>query len=246
MQPPQGQPPQQHYPPQTPSVAPNPAQTAGIVLLVCAVVMAIGMFTNGWATAREGRDSVNAGLFDIEGCGGGHCQSLGWERGAKRLDIPSDVNTFRNLGMLGGFAALGVIIAAGVMALGRNTAKIPLKAFEIPMGIAGFCLTTFAFRLAMADHDVNFGPSYSAFLTIGALIVAGVVLHHKLKPMIALAQAATVHPTMGQPQQPMQQQPMQQQPMQQQNASTCSTCGNALQFAEQYQRWYCGSCQQYI
>ncbi len=50
------------------------------------------------------------------------------------------------------------------------------------MGIAAFCLTTFAFRLAMADHDVNFGPSYSVFLTIGALIGGGFVLQQMLLP----------------------------------------------------------------
>ncbi len=60
-------------------------------------------------------------------------------------------------------------------------------------------------------------------------------------------------PMMQQPQQPMMQQPqqpmMQQQPMQPQGAPQqypCPRCQAPLQWAAQYQRWFCARCQQYV
>lgn len=159
-------------------------------MLVCAGVMALGMVTGSWGTAREGRGSISAGLLDIEGCGRGHCETLGWDKGSEILDIPSDVNTLRMLGLLAGLLALGGMIAAGVLAIEQKLAKIPVKPIQIGLGIASFCLTYFAFSLAMADRDVDFGPGYSAFLAIGALIVGSYVLQKQLNPLVEQAKSA--------------------------------------------------------
>jgi hypothetical protein len=53
----------------------------------------------------------------------------------------------------------------------------------------------------------------------------------------------------GQPQQQYAQQPQQQQPQQQaqqQAQYPCQQCRNILQWVAEHQRWYCGTCRQYI
>ena len=234
--PPQGYPQQPVQGPPMAAQPPNPAQTAGIILCVCALALLIGLFTKGWASASEGREEVNAGLLGFEGCRGGECRSVDWELAEKGLDIPSDVGMFRILGLLCGLAALGGIAAAGGMALARKTAKIPIKPIQGAMGAASFTLTYFAIRLAMSDKDVDFGPSYSVFLAIGGLVAAGIVMQTMLRPLVQQAQAAA-------PQLPVAQAVAGAAP---QAAGPCPRCGGQLQFVAQYQRWYCTACQQYV
>lgn len=222
--------------PTGPAAPANPAQTSGIILLVCALAILIGLFTKGWGTASEGREDVNAGLLGIEGCRGGQCQSIEWDLAEKALDIPSDVGMFRILGLLAGLAAIGGIAAAGGMALSRKTGQIPLKPIQGVMGAASFTLTYFAIRLSMSDKDVNFGPGFSVFLAIGGLIAAGIVMQTMLRPLIQQAKAAA-------PGLPAAQAVGGAAP---QAAGPCPKCGGQLQFVAQYQRWYCTACQQYV
>jgi hypothetical protein len=231
---PTGQPPAQGA-----AAAPNPAQTAGIILCVCALALLIGLFTKGWATASEGRDTIGAGLLGFEGCGGGQCMSVEWDKAEKMLDIPSDVGAFRILGLLCGLAALGGIAAAGIMALTRKTGQIPVKAIQGVMGAASFTLTYFAFRLAMSDDDVQFGPGYSAFLAIGGLLAAGIVMQVMLRPLVQQAKAAA-------PALPAAQAVAGAGPAPTAAPGPCPKCGGQLQFVAQYQRWYCTACQQYV
>lgn len=156
----------------------------GIVLAVCAGLLAITLFTHGWASASEGRDSAHAGLLDIEGCGRrGTCQTLDWDKAVKRLDLPSEINVLRILGLLGGLAAVGMMGFASAQALTRKPNKIPFKATEIVLSIAATALTLFVVRLMLADKDVSFGPSWGAALGIGSMIAASVVLRLKLRPL---------------------------------------------------------------
>jgi hypothetical protein len=234
---PTGQPPGQPPAQGAAAAPPNPAQTAGIILCVCALAILIALFTKGWATASEGRSEIGAGLLGFEGCGGGQCESVDWDKGEKMLDIPSDVGMFRILGLLCGLAAVGGIAAAGVMALMRNTGKIPLKPIQGVMGAASFTLTYFAIRLSMSDDDVNFGPGFSVFLGIGGLIAAGIVMQTMLRPLIQQAKAAA-------PALPMAQAVGGAGPGA--APGPCPKCGGQLQFVAQYQRWYCTACQQYV
>jgi hypothetical protein len=232
---PTGQPP--GPPAQGAAAPPNPAQTTGIILLVCALAILIALFTKGWATASEGRFEIGAGLLGIEGCGGGHCESLEWDKAEKQLDIPSDVGIFRILGLLCGLGAVGGIAAAGGLCLARNAGKIPLKPIQGIMGAASFTLTFFAFRLAMSDKDVNFGPGFSAFLGIGGLVAAGIVMQTMLRPLVQQAKAAA-------PALPVAQAIGGAAPGA--APGPCPKCGGQLQFVAQYQRWYCTACQQYV
>lgn len=229
--------PQQPAPTQQPPQ--NPGQNPAIALFICAVAMGIGMFTNSWATAHEGRHSIGAGLFHIEGCrSDGGCESLDWARASDRLDIPSDVDTFRTLGIVSGFAALAALVVIGGMLMGPNLHKIPLIPLQIPMGLGAGCLTYFAFRLAMSDRDVSFGPGYSAFLTIGALLIAGTVVKQWVKPIVEEARAAAARPTAMYPPPPPPPPPATHQ--------LCPRCRVGAQWVPQYQRWYCNSCQGYL
>ena len=227
----------------------DPAKMPAIVILVCAFLLLIAMVTSGWASASEGRIDIGAGLFGFEGCSGDRCESMDWDDGAKRLDIGGDVSTFRILGLICGFLAIGGMGAAGGMALSGNLHKIPVKPIQGVMGAAAGTLTYFAMRLWMSDDDVNFGPSWGAFVGIGGLIGAGVMLKQKLSPLVAMAQGAmpqvpTATAGWQQGQQPGQH--IEQQQAAPQQAYPCQTCQQPLQYVQQYQRYYCGSCQKYV
>lgn len=210
----------------------NPAQKAGIALAVCAVLLLVAIVTKGWATASEGNDEVNAGLFSMEGCGRGRCESIGWGKAAERLDIPGDVKAFRIIGILGGFAALGALGLAAGMALAGNAHRIPRGLVHAALGVAGFGLAFYATRLWMADEDVNFGPSWGAFVGLGALIAAEVVI----KTMLPRGAAPAVAAQAGYPAPP----PPQAAPQ------LCPRCGQPIEFVAQYQRWFCRNENQYL
>lgn len=146
---------------------------------------------------------------------------------------------FRILGLLCGLAAVGGIAAAGIMALMRNTAKIPLKPIQGVMGAASFTLTYFAIRLAMSDKDVDFGPGFSVFLGIGGLIAAGIVMQTMLRPLIQQAKGAAPGLPMAVAQGGAGAAPGA-------APGPCPRCGGQVQYVAQYQRWYCTACQQYV
>ena len=226
----------------------NPAQTPGILLLVCAALLAVGLFTKGWATASEGRETIAGGLFGFEGCrGSGKCSTASWDEAAKALDLTSDVETFRIIGMIAGFFALAGLLVTATLTLAGNVGKVPLKPVVIVLSLAAGSLTYFTIRFAMSDRDVDFGPSYSAFLAIGGLVAAGLIMRLKLRPLVEQARAGGPRSQGAPPQhaqQPPQQQPPQHQPPQQ--THPCHQCGGPAHFVAEHQRWYCPSCQQYV
>jgi hypothetical protein len=243
--------------PQGPAPAaqpPNPAQTAGIILGVCALALLVALFTKGWAGASEGRLDIGAGLLGIEGCSEGRCESVDWDKGADRLDIPGDVKTMRMIGLLAGLAAAGVLGAAAGMCLTRSPQKIPVGMFVTVLAAASGTLTWFAVRLWMSDDDVNFGPAWGAFVGIGSLIAGSVVLRTMVKPMQTRVASAMGHAGAGAPMQAYQQpgQPYQQpaqpyqQPMQQAQPVMCPHGHGPAEFVAQYQRYFCRTCNQYL
>lgn len=247
-----------------PPAAPNPAQTAGIILCVCALAIAIGTFTHGWLSASKGDESVGIGLWSAKECEDGNCRSRSW--GDMGSFVPGDVKIFGPLGFIAGLAAVGALGFAGAMALSRNTAKIPHKALLPVLGVASFAQTFFLVR-CMTDDKLSRGLSisYSGILAIGGLIGAGIVFKQMLVPQInaakgmmpAAAPMAYGQPPMGQP--PMGQPPMgqpmaapPQQPMAaapaagQPQVMTCPRCQGQAQFVAQYNRYFCNACQQYV
>jgi hypothetical protein len=229
--------------PQGPAPAaqpPNPAQTAGIVAGVCAVLLLVALVTKGWASGSEGDDTVNVGLLGFEGCSHGRCESIGWEI-AERLDIPGDVKTFKTLGLITGFAAVGILGFCAAMCLMRQQYKIPVKPFQFGLAAASACLTWFAVRLAMSDKDINFGPSWGAFVGIGAIVAGGFVLQQMIKPLVGTAPP-------GQHVQPLPQAYAQQMPPQQMAPQPvmCPHGHGPAEFVAQYQRYFCRTCNQYI
>lgn len=250
-QPPQGygQPPQ-GYPPQGgPPAAANPAQTAGIILLVCAAAIAIGTFTKSWMSASEGDESIGVGLWGVKVCEDDEgCQSISWGDAGDRT--PGDIKIFGPFGFLAGLAAAGAAAAAGGMALSRNTGKIPNKVILGIFGAASFAQTFFLVRLMTEDKlSRGMSISYSGILSIGGLIAAGIVFKQMLAPQINAAKgllpAATAMgggyaPPMGAP--PMGGQP----PVAAAATMTCPRCQGQATFVAQYNRHFCNACQQYV
>ncbi len=248
-----------------PSPPSNPFVQTGVILLICAALLSLGLFTKSWATATEGRDSIGAGLFSFEGCNRGRCETLTWEFAERRLDIPSIVNTLRIPGMFLGILAAAGMAIAGILALRGEAQKIPVAPIAAVTGGAAVLLTFFATQLALADKDVNFGPDYSAVFGIGAALAGSTVIQKKLKPLLAAhgvvlpLQTPTPqqyqHQQYQQQQQQYQYQQQQQQYQQQQQqyqqqhqqhagaVPACQRCGQAQHYWAEQQRYYCTSCR---
>ncbi len=165
--------------------AANPAQTVGILLAVCALALAIGMFTRSWGTASEGRAEIAIGLVGIEGCHGGDCRALEWSRAGRTLDLPGDVTGLRIPALLLAIAALGAVGTAAGLALSGRVRSIPVKPLVGVIATAAGLLTLWTLRLATSDRDVDIGPGFSAFLAVGALVAASALLRTKVRALAA-------------------------------------------------------------
>lgn len=170
----------------------NKAQAPGIVMLVCAALLAVGLFTPGWGGLSKNGGELNVGMFGAEGCRRGECRSADWEQTTKMLKLPGDASVFRTLGLVTGILALIATIIVGVMAIANKTSSIPLLAVQPILGAAAFCLTYFAIRLSSTGRaDLN--PGYSAFLAIGGLLAVGVIMQTWMRPLIAEAKPSTAY-----------------------------------------------------
>jgi len=236
---------QPQYPGQPAAASPsNPAQLAGIISAVCAVLLLVALFTKGWAHASEGHLSIHAGILGFEGCGEGHCESEGWDKAARQLNIPSDVSGVRILGLLAGLAAVGALATIAGLCLTRNPQKVPVGPLQFVLALASASLTWFAVRLAMSDEDVNFGPSWGAFVGIGAIVVGGIVLRTIVKPL-ARAGAQPVAGAMPYGQQQPQAMGYPPPPVAA-PAGVCPRCNGPIEYVAQYQRYFCRRCNQYV
>jgi len=246
--------------PMGPPSAPNPAQAAGIIMIVCAVAIAIGTFTKSWVgkSVSFGDESmeVGLGLLGMKQCSSGKCESAGWgddDRG----EIPGDIKAMGYLGFIAGLASIGACAAAGGLALSRNTHKIPHKVLLGILGAGSFSMVYFLVRIKMDDKvGGRLDISYSGIAAIGGLIAAGIVMKQMLVPLINRAKGihpaalpmAYAQPMMGQPMQgqPMMGQPMAQAPMAAAATVTCPRCQGQATFVAQYNRHFCNACQQYV
>lgn len=171
-----------------PAIPQDPARLPGILLAVCAGLLLLAMVTKGWASATEGNASIGAGYFGFVADLGERSETMSWSEGADRLDIVSDAKTFRVLALGGGFFAVAAFGFAAAMCLVRTPGKVPVKLIQVLLGPSAFFVTWFAVRLWMSDRDVNFGPSWGAFLGIGAIVAGGGVLR-RMVPKAAAAMA---------------------------------------------------------
>lgn len=240
----------------------NPAQLGGILLLVCAGLILIGTVTRGWFTMSRGNNSSSVGLIGYKFCYDGECKGKIFEPDMSK-GADADVTAARYLAFLGGLGAVVVAGLGGAMALGRKPDKVPLLAIYIVCGIAAFFGLYFIGRaLSEVRGSGGPGPGWSfcvAFIGhIGAAVIAGVMIRPH-----ARRTAPGFHP--GYPQQGYAPQPQGYAPQpqgsappqpgyappqapQQQAAPSCPRCvaQGQVTYAAQYQRYFCGRCQQYV
>jgi hypothetical protein len=209
-------------------------QTAGILLLVAAGAIVVGIVTKGFVSVsvRDSKITGHIGLLGGEVCGmgggyggdsyGGDCQSVPvWD------NADTDVEIARLAAMIGGFAAAGCAAIAGLLAFQRK--QLPPMLLHGAVGVATSGAVYLLIKL-ITDSDipgVENSPSYSGFVLIGGLIMASVVAKSMLGgvPITSGAPAPTPYAAATAP---------------------CTRCGRPAQFVTQYQRWYCPSCQQYL
>jgi hypothetical protein len=156
-------------------------QKIAFALFGAALITLIGLVTKSWFTVRDG----HIGLTGIEACRGAQCMTISWGDIPR---IPQDVVIFAWLGLLGGLAAVGVGCAMGGMLLAGKAARIPVKAFNLVLGVAAFSTTMFLMRLYSDDpRHVSFG--FSGFVAIGGLVAIGALTKQGVMPRIAAAAA---------------------------------------------------------
>jgi hypothetical protein len=170
------------YPPPWPG-APAPAPMPGaapavdgqtrsiaIGLFLAAALVLIGVVTPSWFTER----GAGAGLTGLSGGG----RSISW---GEVPGVPKDIIAFAYLGLLSGIAAIVVTGVMGGMLLAGKARTIPLRAFNIVLGLAAFTMTMFAVRLYTEDpKHMSFG--FSGFCAIGGLLVIGALVKSGVTP----------------------------------------------------------------
>jgi hypothetical protein len=260
----------------------NPGALGGILVLVAALMILVGVSTRSWFTMEDDGDSMKAGLTgysicfssgsydDYDDSSSSHttCKN---EFFAGRQGTPKDIYAVGYLGFLLGLGSAGCAAIAGIMGLTKKAASIPVVVFAAIAGVALAAHLYYVMRVFTEFHGERH-PSlgYSMFLAvvggIGALVLQLALLGPAGKKMPGGAGMVPTGYYGGGPMQggmpmpmggggmPMQQQqpaPMQQ-PLAQQfatpqpQAQTCPRCRGALTFVQQYQRWYCQQCQQYV
>lgn len=236
----------------------NPAQLGGILILVCSAMILLGTCSRGWITQSRGDSSSGLGLMGYKFCYEGHCEGK-WFESKMSKGADADITAARYLAFLGGLGAAVMAGLTGALALGRNARKAPLLGVYIVCGVAAFFGIYFIGRVLSEMHGSHTpGPGWSFFVSflglVGAAVIAGVMIRPAARAEAGLAPAGYGggYPGGGYPQpfpgaMPMgaqQAAPMGAQPA----APMCPRCGPAGQvtFAAQYQRHFCGRCQQYV
>ncbi|MBK9031631.1 MAG: hypothetical protein IPL61_09900 [Myxococcales bacterium] len=248
--------------PTSPALVTGPSRGAAIGLLVCALFIAIGTVTRSWFTIDAGRVEAGMGLVGSYMC---HAEDGGSECRGTWLDLevhgaPKDLYAARLLTFAAGLAAAVMAALIGALALGgRRMARVALF---IVAGVAIVGGLYVIVRVFSESHG-RMGPSlgYSAMLAMAGSIAAVVVAAVGLAPARAVPTGGFGYgqpPGYGQPGpgygQPApgygQPGPGYGQPGpgygQPPAAAMCPRCQIPTQFVAQYQRSYCGRCQQYV
>jgi hypothetical protein len=167
------------YPGSAGAVDPR-ARTAGILLLVCALALLVGLASRSWFTARGG----SLGVLGIEECRGAVCHSVSW-LDAKR--VPGEIQVFSVMALIGGFVGIGFLIQAGVVLLMNNPRKVIMQGLNISLGIAAFGIVSFFFRFSVGDYSRGVSMSWAGLLAVASVIGAAIILPVMVRPLRAAA-----------------------------------------------------------
>lgn len=161
-----------------PTAAPDSrARVAAIALFACAAIVLVGLVTKSWFTPERGEGGL--GLTGVEVCRGDRCQSAAW---GDLPRVPSDLPIIAWMGLLGGVAAAGFAAYAGVMLLAGRADKIPMKVFNVILGLAAFGTTMFAMRVyTEMSKDVSLG--WSGLVALGGLLGIGAIAKLRVQPL---------------------------------------------------------------
>lgn len=176
---PPSSPPPSYQPPPTPGPAGGAMfanidpKVRNLAFALCglALLVVIGVFTDSWGSASERGMDMGAGLTSLSVSGRGGGGSVSWGD----TPISGDVVFFGYLALLGGLAAAGGAIAMGVFALTDKPNKVPLKIFNIVLGVSAFAMVTFLIRVLTHEKMKGLSFSYSGVLAIGGVIGIGIV-----------------------------------------------------------------------
>ena len=161
-------------PPAATSKLDSKTQAIAFALFGAAVLALVGLVTKSWFTIPGG----GVGLTGVEACRGSHCMSMSWGDIPR---VPSDIALWAYVGLIAGLAAVGVAGAMGGMLLANKAHKIPVKVFNIVLGIAAIGTTMFLMRLYSDDpKHATFG--WSGFVAIGAIIAIGALTKQGVMP----------------------------------------------------------------
>jgi hypothetical protein len=154
----------------------DPARAPAFELLGCAILIALGTFTHGWATAHGSNGLLtyhaNAGLLGPEVCTFRGCSDTGWDGLSSTLGA---------LALLGGIAAAAVAAASGGLVLAHRRDKLPARQLAIgTFAVAAPAMVVFEIRLLGED---GFAISWSPFVAIGGVVAAAVLLG-RLAPLL--------------------------------------------------------------
>src|SRR5262245_61470720 len=120
---------------------PDPARSAGIMLLVASVLILIGLISKNWVSFGDGQ--IHVGPMGVEMCGSGMCVDVPGDKG-----MPGDISLVRVLAMIAGFASVGAAGLFGGMTLAGKRDRLPApKLANVAFGLAAFSFVYFVIRV---------------------------------------------------------------------------------------------------
>jgi hypothetical protein len=171
MQPTPSYPPQMYPPPAAPPAS-STHVLGGVLMLVSALLILLGLVTKSFVTASREDNSVGIGYLGAEVCSDGHCQSFDWDQMGS--DVKSDIKAVRWLGLIAGVGAIGLAVVAGIFAFQRK--KFPGVVLHSVLGVAAFAFVYFVLRWIAETHgDISPLPGLSFALAFSGVILASVM-----------------------------------------------------------------------
>jgi len=222
------------------------------LLFVGVLLLAISVFTRGWVTSGEDDVSFGIGLRDAKACHKDDCETFSYTKLIKDSHRGRDVAMAVTGLATFSWGIIAMIIGAitGILYVTRNPKNVLAVLSIVFASIALVC--SFAFIGSM-DKPPHASFSYSMFLFYVGYIcmLIGSIMSMQKRGM----RAAAGQPPMGYPgQQPgyppqqgyQQGYPNQSGGMAPQAGPNCQSCGRPSTFVQQYQRYFCTTCNRYL
>lgn len=163
--------------PATAAAADSRARLAGILLLVCALMLLIGLVSKSWFTARGG---ASLGVLGIEECRRSVCHSISWLDAGR---VASEIKLFAMMALIGGLAGIGFLVHSGVVLLMNKPKKVILLGLNISLGIAAFGVVSFFFRFTFGEYARGVSLSWAGVLAMLAVLAAAILLPVLVRPL---------------------------------------------------------------